>query len=101
MAIIHGPTPLVTAMEFSAIGAEDSLEEAKLRLESVDALIVWGGENILGVLTLEHISQDANCGASCELDILVDPTPQESKKWKPKYIVMTDDGEPVLLSRVP
>ena len=73
MAIIHGTAPLVIAMEFSAIGAEDSLEEAKLRLESVDALIVWGGEKILGVLTLEHISQNANCGASCELDILVDP----------------------------
>tara|TARA_Y100000739_G_scaffold25637_1_gene19776 strand:- start:164 stop:457 length:294 start_codon:yes stop_codon:yes gene_type:complete len=92
---------LVTVMEFSAIGAEDSLEEAKLRLESVDALIVWGGENILGVLTLEHISQNGNCGASCELDILVDPTPQYSQKWKPKFIVMTDEGEPVLLSRGP
>jgi len=92
---------LVTVMEFSTIGAEDSLEEAKLRLESVDALIVWGGENILGVLTLEHISQNGNCGSSCELDILVDPTPQYSQKWKPKFIVMTDEGEPVLLSRGP
>ena len=92
---------LVAVMEFSTIGAEDSLEEAKLRLESVDALIVWGGENILGVLTLEHISQNGNCGSSCELDILVDPTPQYSQKWKPKFIVMTDEGEPVLLSRGP
>ena len=92
---------LVAVMEFSTIGAEDSLEEAKLRLEAVDALIVWGGENILGVLTLEHISQNGNCGASCELDILVDPTPQYSQKWKPKFIVMTDEGEPVLLSRGP
>ena len=101
MAIIEGPTPPDDAMEFSAIGAEDSLDEATLRLESVDALIVWGGENILGVLTLEHLSRNGNCGVSCELDVLVDPTPQDSQKWKPKFIIMTDDGEPVLLSRGP
>ena len=29
-------------MEFSTIGFEDSIDEAKVRLESVDALIVWG-----------------------------------------------------------
>ena len=101
MAIIEGPTSTVSVMEFSTIGAEDSLDEAKLRLESVDALIVWGSDTILGVLTLEHVSQNGNCGASCELDILVDPTPQESQKWKPKFIVMTAEGEPVLLSRGP
>ena len=42
-------------MEFSTIGAEDSLEEAKSRLKSVDALVVWGSENILGVLTEQHL----------------------------------------------
>ena len=42
-------------MDFATIGAEDSLDEAKLRLESVDALVVWGGEKILGVLTKEHL----------------------------------------------
>ena len=39
-------------MEFSTIGFEDSIDEAKLRLESVDALVVWGKENILGILTI-------------------------------------------------
>ncbi len=88
-------------MKFSTIGFEDSLDEAKARLESVDGLIVWGSENILGVLTIEHLILGDNCGAACELDILVDPTPQQSKKWRPKYIVTTDNGEPVLLSRGP
>jgi len=88
-------------MKFSTIGFEDSLDEAKVRLESADALIVWGSENILGVLTIEHLILGGNCGAACELDILVDPTPLQSKKWLPKYIVTTDNGEPVLLSRGP
>lgn len=88
-------------MEFSTIGYEDSIDEAKVRLESVDALIVWGKENILGVLTSEHLSLGKNCGAACELDILIDPTPQQSLKWSPKFIVTTDNGEPALLSRGP
>ena len=51
-------------MEFSTIGAEDSLDEAKLRLDSVEALIVWGDENILGVLTKDHLGRDGNCGSA-------------------------------------
>ena len=101
MAIIEEPTPLVAIMEFSTIGAEDSLDEAKVRLESVDALIVWGTEIILGVLTLDHLSRNGSCGSACELDILVDPSPQMCKKWLPRYIVTTENGEPVLLSHGP
>ncbi|MAH91077.1 MAG: hypothetical protein CMA11_04845 [Euryarchaeota archaeon] len=88
-------------MEFSTIGAEDSLEEAKSRLKSVDALVVWGSETILGVLTEQHLERKGNCGNACELDILVDPTPQMNQKWRPKFVIMTDDGEPVFLSRGP
>jgi hypothetical protein len=101
MAIIEEPTPLVAAMEFSTIGAEDSLDEAKVRLESVDALIVWGTENVLGVLTSDHLSRSGRCGSVCELDILVDPTPQQCAKWLPRFIVTTKNGEPVLLSHGP
>ena len=89
----------VRCMEFSTIGAEDSLEEAKARLESVDALIVWGSSNILGVLTNEHLAKSGNCGSACELDVLVDPNPELNMTWKPKFIIVTDDGEPVILSR--
>jgi len=85
-------------MDFATIGAEDSLDEAKLRLESVDALVVWGGEKILGVLTKEHLDSGENCGKACELDILVDPTPEENLAWKPKFVIVTDDGEPVILN---
>ena len=88
-------------MEFSTIGAEDSLDEAKVRLETSDALIVWGSDNILGILTSIHLSRGGNCGNACELDILVDPSPQECAKWKPKYVVTTDNGEPVFLSHGP
>mgnify|MGYP003690279173 FL=1 len=88
-------------MEFTTIGYEDSIDEAKVRLESVDGLIVWGQEKILGVLTLEHLSRGNNCGSACELDILVDPTPEQSNHWRPKFIITTDDGEPALLSRGP
>ena len=85
-------------MEFSTIGAEDSLEAAKARLDSVDALIVWGNEEILGVLTAKHLERKGNCGSVCELDVLVDPSPEHNQKWKPKFIVVTDEGEPVILS---
>ena len=40
-------------MEFSTIGAEDSPEEAKNRLQNVEILVVWGKEQILGVLTVD------------------------------------------------
>ena len=33
-------------MEFSTIGAEDSLDEAKKRLNDVEILVVWGQENM-------------------------------------------------------
>tara|TARA_B100000925_G_C22007324_1_gene474299 strand:+ start:2107 stop:2373 length:267 start_codon:yes stop_codon:yes gene_type:complete len=88
-------------MEFSTIGAEDSIEEAKNRLNSVDILVVWGTENILGVITKDHIDRIGNCGEICELDILVDPDPVVCSRWKPKYIVTTDDGEPVMVSHGP
>ena len=101
MEIIQKLSSLVTTMEFSTIGFEDSTDEAKIRLESVDALIVWGTDNILGVLTSDHLSLGGNCGESCDLDILVDPTPEKSKKWRPSFIITTDNGEPVLLSRGP
>ena len=88
-------------MDFSTIGYEDSLVEAKKRLESVDALIVWGNEMILGVLTDEHLTRGGNCGSACELDILVDPSVEKNLIWRPKYIITTDDGEPVMLSHGP
>ena len=66
-------------MEFSTIGAEDSLDEAKLRLESVDALIVWGSDIILGVLIEKHLSRGGNCGSACELDVLVDPSVEQNQ----------------------
>ena len=88
-------------MEFSTIGAEVSLDEAKLRLESVDALIVWGSDIILGVLIEKHLSRGGNCGSACELDVLVDPSVEQNQVWRPKYIITTDDGEPVMLSHGP
>ncbi len=88
-------------MEFSTIGADDSLEEAKSRLNNVEVLVVWGRENILGVLTSEHLEKQGNCGSVCELDILVDPDPIKASMWKPKYVIVTEDGEPVIVSRGP
>jgi len=88
-------------MEFSTIGAEDSLEEAKNRLESVEILVVWGNENIIGVLTKDHLGRTGNCGSACELDILIDPDSEKSLMWMPLYIISTDDGEPVNVSRAP
>ena len=88
-------------MEFSTIGAEDSLDEAKLRLESVDALFVWGADIILGGLIEKHLSRGGICGSACELDILVDPSVEQNQVWRPKYIITTDDGEPVMLSHGP
>ena len=91
----------VVFMEFSTIGAEDTLDEARKRLETVEALVVWGQENILGVICEEHLGRGGTCGNSCELDILVDPTPEKSLHWAPKFIITTDNGEPVLVSRGP
>ena len=76
-------------MHFSTIGAEDSLDEAKMRLESVDALIVWGDDIILGVLLEEHLSRGGNCGSACELDILVDPSVEKNMIWRPKSVSYT------------
>ena len=88
-------------MEFSSIGADDSLEEAKSRLNGNDVLVVWGQEKILGVLTEEHLEKEGNCGQVCELDILVDPDPVKASIRKPKYVIVTEDGEPVLVSHGP
>ena len=88
-------------MEFSTIGCEDGLEEAQKRLENVDVLIVWGKEKILGVLCEEHLGRGEFCGSSCELDILVDPTPKQRSDWAPKFVIITEDGEPVAVSRGP
>ena len=88
-------------MEFSSIGADDSVEEAKSRLNGNDVLVVWGQEKILGVLTEEHLEKEGNCGQVCELDILVDPDPAKASIWKPKYVIVTEDSEPVLVSHGP
>lgn len=88
-------------MEFSTIGAEDGVEEARKRLENVDVLIVWGKEKILGVLCEEHLDRGEFCGSCCELDILVDPTPKQQSDWRPKFVITTEDGEPVLVNHGP
>ena len=82
-------------MEFSTIGYEDSTEEATVRLQHADILVVWGEESILGIITSTQLDKNGNCGQICELDILVDPTAEEIAKWRPKYSVYTDDGEPI------
>jgi hypothetical protein len=88
-------------MEFSSIGAEDSIEEARSRLESCDALVVWGAEIMIGIMTKEHLERKGSCGQVCELDILIDPDPAKAATWRPAYIIITEDGEPVILSRGP
>lgn len=88
-------------MEFSTIGAEDGVEEARKRLENVDVLIVWGKEKILGVLCEEHLGRGGFCGSCCELDILVDPTPKQQSDWRPKFVIITEDGEPVSVNHGP
>lgn len=88
-------------MEFSTIGAEDSLDEAKKRLNDVEILVVWGQENIIGVLTSEHLVRTGQCGSVCELDVLVDADPIKVAIWKPKYVIVTDEGEPVLVNHGP
>ena len=88
-------------MKFSTIGAEDSIEEARSRLNDNDVLVVWGREAILGIFTKGHLEKQGNCGVVCELDILVDPDPVKASIWKPRYVIVTEDGEPVMVSRVP
>ena len=88
-------------MEFSSIGSYDSIEEAVQRIESCEILIVWGEEAIIGVITNDELGKSGTCGQICELDILVDPTPEMAASWKPKFIITTDDGEPVMVSRGP
>jgi len=82
-------------MEFSTIGYDDSIEEATVRLQHADILVVWGVDSILGIITSEQLTRNGNCGKICELDILVDPNNEDIEKWKPKYSVHTDDGEPI------
>ncbi len=88
-------------MEFSTIGCEDSLDEAKVRLESVDALIVWGSDSIIGVLTSSHMDRSGNCGEVCELDVLVDPSHENINIRMPKFVIITDNDEPVSLNHGP
>ncbi|MDP6870337.1 MAG: hypothetical protein QGI21_06160 [Candidatus Poseidoniaceae archaeon] len=88
-------------MEFSIIGAEDSLDEAKLRLEKADVLIVLGSDSILGVLTTEHLSRKGNCGNVCELDVLVDRDLKLINKWRPAFTIVTEDGEPISVNHGP
>ena len=64
-------------------------------------MIVWGEEAIIGVITSSELGKSGTCGKICELDILVDPTPEMAAIWKPKFIITTDDGEPVMVSRGP
>ena len=82
-------------MEFSTIGCEDSVEEATTRLQNCDVLIVWGEEYILGVITEDHLNKKGTCGEICELDVLVDPSLEMREKWNPKFVITTEDGEPV------
>ena len=82
-------------MEFSTIGCKDSVEEATTRLQNCDVLIVWGEEDILGVITEDHLNKKGTCGAICELDVLVDPSLEMREKWNPKFVITTEDGEPV------
>ena len=45
-------------MEFSTVGAEDSLDEARKRLEEVECLVVFGSKDtIVGVITEVEINR--------------------------------------------
>ena len=88
-------------MEFTTIGAQDSLDEARKRLNDFEILVVWGEDCIIGVLTLENLENQGSCGSVCNLDILIDPSPEKLSKWKPEYVIMTEDGEPVMVSHGP
>ena len=85
----------VSFMEFSTIGHEDSLDEAKLRLQSVEILVVWGEDEILGIVQEKHLNGIGTCGENCELDTLIDPTKELLAKWNPKFIIYTEEGEPI------
>jgi len=93
-------------MEFSTVGAEDSLDEARNRLEDVECLVVYGSnDTIVGVITETEINRDGvNCGEIMETDTLV-MTELDSAKvtiWNPVYIVIHDgDFEPLSVSRGP
>ncbi|HIF45573.1 MAG TPA: hypothetical protein EYQ73_02110 [Candidatus Poseidoniales archaeon] len=86
-------------MEFSTIGAEDNLVEAKTRLENCECLIVFGKEEIVGVITSDMLDDSKTCGQAMEMDILVDPSVEKAASWKPLFIVITVDGEPMAVSR--
>ena len=53
----------VCTMEFSTIGAEDGIEEARKRLENVDVLIVWGKKKSSEYLFEEHLDRGEFCGS--------------------------------------
>jgi len=93
-------------MEFSTIGAEDSVDEARKRLEEVECLVVFGSEDtIVGVITKNELTRDgATCSNLMELDILVMTELDRTKisMWNPIYIIIHDgDYEPLSVSRGP
>ena len=88
-------------MEFSTIGAEDSLVEAKSRLEHCECLIVFGKSDIVGVITAKMLGDQSTCGQVMEMDILLDASVQKAALWKPAFIITTDNGEPNAVSRGP
>ena len=93
-------------MEFSTVGAEDLVDEARKRLEEVECLVVFGSEDtIVGVITKAELNRNGTtCSNIMELDILV-MTELDSSKisiWNPTYIVIHDgDYEPLSVSSGP
>ena len=93
-------------MDFSTIGAEDSIEEATNRIKGAECLVVFGSsDTIVGVITELELSRKGElCKQVMELDILV-MTAKDSDKvelWKPKYVVVHDGiHEPLSVSRGP
>ena len=106
ISILHQPPLVGSVMEFSTVGAEDSLDEARKRLEEVECLVVFGSKDtIVGVITEVEINRNGNnCGSIMELDTLVVTELDNSKVaiWKPIYIVIHDgEYEPLSVSRGP
>jgi len=105
-SILHQPPLIGSLMEFSTVGAEDSLDEARKRLEEVECLVVFGSKDtIVGVITEVEMNRNGiNCSNIMELDTLV-MTELDSTKvaiWKPIYIVIHDgEFEPLSVSRGP
>lgn len=93
-------------MDFSTIGAEDSLEEANNRISGMECLVVFGSsDTIVGVITELELSRNGTlCKQIMELDILVMTAEDKAKVqlWQPKYVVIHDGiHEPLSVSRGP